>query len=662
MQDKAIDKNSLRTVILAGHRDFGRCPIASRLPTALWPICGKPALTRLLENLASQGLERAVVCSNGDAALFNEAVRVDGIEVDLLDEALPVGTAGCIRDAAVAMKEHLLIVAPAGIVGPPKIDELLSLHTDDSEMTVLFNPADADDRIRGNVTGIYVCNPDILKYIPQNGYCDIKESLIPALVASGINIGTAALPHRVHTFRDRTGYLRALAAYLENGVQNKMAVPLVRQDNSQMLWLARTAQIDPTARIFGRVVVMDNARISEGVTIFGPAVVGQNCTIAGNTLVVNSVLWDDAHVGARCEVRHCLLDYGAKVAAGTAVSDKSIAFQADGAIVRSAKRVLTAVGNSTAKIRDYPGRVANKLGKTSSLPEKPGRALVSLWLGGAVVLLAFLWSFWGGIVDLWNIWRKSDEYSSGLLVPFLAVYVLWSRRDELRQTVVKPCLWGLAAVVFAFAMRFFGLFFTYGSAERFSVVLSIAAIVLFLFGRQFFKKSWPILLFLCLMLPWPNRVQAAVTLPLQHWATSSAVFCLETLGYDVLQDGNIIHIGNTTVAVAEACNGLRMVTAFFVISALVVLLIRRAWWEKLIVLASTLPIALLCNTIRLTITAMAFTVISGQRWEKIFHDFGGYAMMPLALGLVMAEFSLLSKLTTVPAQAQRAVVIRQRNA
>ena len=133
------------------------------------------------------------------------------------------------------------------------------------------------------------------------------------------------------------------------------------------------------------------------------------------------------------------------------------------------------------------------------------------------------------------------------------------------------------------------------------------------------------------MLPWPNRVQAAVTLPLQRRATSSAVFCLEMIGYEVIREGNVIHIGDVSVAVAEACNGLRMITAFFIISGLVVLLVRRAWWEKLVVLISSLPIALLCNTIRLVITAIFFTILEGEYWEKLFHDFGGYAMMPLAL-------------------------------
>jgi exosortase len=148
-------------------------------------------------------------------------------------------------------------------------------------------------------------------------------------------------------------------------------------------------------------------------------------------------------------------------------------------------------------------------------------------------------------------------------------------------------------------------------------------------------------------------------LPLQRWATSSAVFCLEMVGYDVISEGNVIHIGNIRVAVAEACNGLRMITAFFVISGLVVLLVKRAWWEKLVVLISSLPIALLCNTIRLAITAVFFTILEGEYWEKIFHDFGGYAMMPLALTAIVTELWLLKKLTTLPDEEKAIIITRQ---
>ena len=123
---------------------------------------------------------------------------------------------------------------------------------------------------------------------------------------------------------------------------------------------------------------------------------------------------------------------------------------------------------------------------------------------------------------------------------------------------------------------------------------------------------------------------------------------------------SILHLGSTTVAVAEACNGLRMVTAFFVIICCVVLLVDRTWWEKMIVLISSLPIALLCNTLRLTITAIAFTMLKGEGVVNVFHDFGGYFMMPFALALVVFELWLLTKLTTLPEPKPKEIVIKKR--
>lgn len=279
----------------------------------------------------------------------------------------------------------------------------------------------------------------------------------------------------------------------------------------------------------------------------------------------------------------------------------------------------------------------------------------------AAVIVAFFYCCWPNLRDMWQIWQRSDEYSSGLLVPFLAIYILWSRREELAGCPIRPALAaGLAALVAAQAVRFFGLYYMYGSAERLSVVLTVVALVLMLCGRQFAKKTATILLFLFLMVPWPNRLQAAIAQPLQSWATTSAVFTLELLGYEVIREGNIINIGETSVAVAEACNGLRMVTAFFVIGGLVVLLVKRAWWEKMIVLLSCLPIALLCNTIRLTITSIAFTILEGKDWEQFFHDFGGYAMMPLALIMIVGELWLLKALTVVPEERKTVVIERKK--
>ncbi|MCH8118228.1 MAG: exosortase [Planctomycetes bacterium] len=662
-------KQLIKAIILVGSRDFGRCPLTSRLPTALWPVVGKPVLERLLTSLADQGIKQVIICSNGDGPLLQQSVHADNrLELNFLDEPLPVGTAGCIRDAAGNETDALLLVFPAGIMCPPKIDVLIKTHREgQSDLTVMFNPACGNDKSLGEPAGIYVCETSILKHIPKAGYFDIKEGLIPEMLRAGKTVYAATLQNHAGNFRIRREYLYAITNYLENSPKLDADLKPSKGADSQTVWIAANAKVEPGARIYGPAVIMDGACVSNDAVILGPTILGNNVTIGKDSVVVNSVLWEGARVGPNCQIQRCLLGHNAALRANTVAEEKSIPFKPKGILERSAGRALKVSKNNASRLQHALQPTLRKVNSAGhlmveKLPSwvQSRKTKIVPWLAGSLVLIAFLWSYKAGLADLWNIWQRSDEYSSGLLVPFLAVYILWSRRHDIAQCKIRPSVWGLFAFIAAQAIRLFGLFFMYSSAERLSIALTIAALVLLLFGWQLLRKVSTVLLYLCLMLPWPNRMQAAVTLPLQRWATSSAVFCLEMVGYEVVREGNVIHIGDVSVAVAEACNGLRMITAFFVISGLVVLLVKRAWWEKLIVLVSSLPIALLCNTVRLAITASFFTVLEGEHWEKIFHDFGGYAMMPLALAAVVAELWLLAKLTTPP-DKEEAIIIKRQN-
>ncbi len=654
-------KKNIKVVILASSRDFGRCPVATRLPQALWPVAGRAALEKLLADLANQGLGEVTVYSNGDWSVLQKSIKAfSGLKVNFLDEPLPVGTAGAIRDACRDAKDDLILVLPANIVNPPAIDALINTHSaGKADLTVMFDPADSSGKVLGRAVDIYVCDPSVLRYIPEDGFFDIKEGLIPALVQADRTIQAAVLPRCVGVFRDRGEYLNAIGNSLVYAGDMGGVFKLIRHNGNQAIWKSGDVTIDPQARIHGPVAVMDGAHIWANAIIFGPTLIGRNVTVGEGTLVANSVLWDGVQIGRDCRINRCVFDYNTKVKNETCVEEKAVAFEPEKIVSKAIRRASQSIGEIASRTIQAIEQGLKWVSAKTPIGQNYGKKGITFGLGAVLVMLALLWSYWPGLIDLWRIWQGSDEYSSGLLVPLLALYILWSRRDAIAGAPVKPCLWGVPAFVLAQSVRFFGLFFMYGSAERLSMVLSIAALVLMLFGWQLFKKVATLLLYLCLMLPWPNRVQAAVALPMQRWATSSAVFCLEMLGYAVVREGNIIHIGQASVAVAEACNGLRMVMAFFVVTGLVVLLVKRAWWEKLIVLTSSLPIALLCNTIRLTVTAIAFTFVSGDNWERIFHDFGGYVMMPMALAAVVGELWLITKLTTVSEGSTPAVIARK---
>ena len=654
-----VNKQAVKVIILVGHRDFGRCPIASQVSVALWPIAGKPVLERLLVHLANQGIRKVTICSSGNDPLLWESIHVDNrLDIKFLTESLPVGTAGCIRDAAGGETDALFLVFPPAIISAPDVDTLLEAHRKGrADLTLILNPAQENSQRGSQSLGIYVCNASILQHIPKEGYFDIKEGLIPEMLRSGKTVRAVTLLNHVGNFRDREEYLCAIADYLVNGDKTNDELQLLKKDRLRTIWAGPNTTVDPDARLYGPVAIMRNACVEKGAVILGPTLLGRNVNIGQNSIVTHSVLWDNARVGNDCEVQQCVVDYHTVIQSNSILEEKFVSRKPEKILETLVNRTLVAVKNNTSRLQSSLQRWLDKINEKLPDSLRLHRLRTGFYLAAGLLIVAFFWSYWPGLIDVWNVCRRSDEYSSGLLVPFLAVYILWSRRTKIAEARIKPSMWGLFAFVVAQAFRLFGLFFMYGSAERLSIVLSIAALVLLLFGWQFLRSVSTILLFLLLMLPWPIRVQTAMSLPLQSWATSSAVFCLEMIGYEVIQEGNIIRIGQATVAVAEACNGLRMITAFFVIIGLVVLLVRRTWWEKLFLLVSCLPIAFLCNTVRLAITAIAFTVLQGERWEKIFHDFGGYAMMPLALAVAVAELWLLTKLV-IPPVKKEAVIIR----
>jgi exosortase len=654
-----------KAIILVGARDFGRCPLASGLPAALWSIAGRPVLERLLSHLADQGIRRVVVCSNGEGPMLAESICADSrLELEFFDESLPVGTAGCIRHAAEDGTDELLIVFPANIACPPEIDVLIDEHVRGrSDLTVMLNPHSENSTLAGQASGIYICNSDIQQHIPEVGYSDIKEGLVPEMLRARKTIHAAVLPKDAGNFRDRRAYLQAVAGYIENIPELHSDFKAGEKAETQGVWIAAGARVDSEAKICGPTVIMDGATVSSGAVVLGPTVLESNTAVGENSVVTESVLWDGANVGPNCRVERSIVANDSVVRSGSVIQAR--------AIPSKTERGLGPTGFYTGIMRNMISGMP-KLAERSVLQRRLHPRLgkiggtLSTWarfdlkiVFAALVSIAFIWSYRSGLVDLWDLWQKNDEYSSGLLVPFLAIYILWTRRSDIDLCPIKPSAWGVPAFAGAQMIRFLGLFLMYSSAERLSIILSVVALVLLLFGWQLFKKISPILLFLCLMLPLPNLIQGFVGLHLQRYATASAVFCLEVIGYEIMREGNIIIIGDATVAVAEACNGLRMITAFLVISGLVVLLVKRSWWEKLVILASSLPIALLCNTVRLTITAVFFTVLEGEHWEQIFHDFGGYAMMPLALAAIVAELWLLTKLTTLPVENEAMIITRQ---
>jgi exosortase len=270
-------------------------------------------------------------------------------------------------------------------------------------------------------------------------------------------------------------------------------------------------------------------------------------------------------------------------------------------------------------------------------------ALVAVVL---MLLVVTAWSYWPVMRDLFQEWQTNDDYSAGQLVPAVAVFLVWRERRTFRRCTLKPCWWGgIALLVLAGCARAYGLLFLYESAERYSLVLTLAGLVLMVAGGQVFRRAIWILLFLFLMIPLPGRIHNMIGGPLQRMATTGSVFLLEVFGARVNQQGNVMMLNqNTPVAVAEACSGLRMLMAFVIVTAFIAYMVKRPRSQKAVLLLSSVVVGVICNIVRIFATAMLVVLVGVEPAEKFFHDFAGLVMMPIAVLLVFGELWLMGKL------------------
>jgi exosortase len=123
----------------------------------------------------------------------------------------------------------------------------------------------------------------------------------------------------------------------------------------------------------------------------------------------------------------------------------------------------------------------------------------------------------------------------------------------------------------------------------------------------------------------------------------------------VVREGHTLLLnGNVHVAVAEACSGLRMLTAFVVVAWVLAYIIHRSPWQKAVLVVSSIPVAILCNIVRLVITAMLFMVTTAEFAEQFFHDFAGLTMMPLAILMLLGELWVMSQIVIEEEPGERA--------
>ncbi len=260
----------------------------------------------------------------------------------------------------------------------------------------------------------------------------------------------------------------------------------------------------------------------------------------------------------------------------------------------------------------------------------------------------FVWSYWPTLIGLVALWSSDPTYSHGCLVPFVAAALIWHRHTlPVTSESARPWI-GVMLIVMGLALRFVGARFYFEWLEWLSILPSLAGLCTLCGGCMTWKRTWPGVAFLVFMLPLPYRLEVALAGPLRSVGTLASTYLLQTFGSPAIAEGNVIVIGDVRLGIAEAFSGLRMFVAFFATSAVVAGFVKRPAWERSLIVLSAIPIGVICNVARVMVTAALYGTIGARGAHRVFHDFAGWLMLPLVLGLLGIELWMLSRLLIAP--------------
>lgn len=271
------------------------------------------------------------------------------------------------------------------------------------------------------------------------------------------------------------------------------------------------------------------------------------------------------------------------------------------------------------------------------LPERassvPLRAVP--WAGIAWFTALLIFGSFPILRHLVEQWATDEDVNHGFLVPLVAAWIAWGRRDRILALKLEPAWWGLAVMAWGTAQGYLGWIGAELFLQRTSVLILLLGALLTIGGVALVRElAFPLLL-LPFMIPLPEVVYNSITFPLQLFASRVAEFSLDLLGYPVLRDGNILELASQKLSVAEACSGIRSLLSLSFLSLVYSYFFDRRVWMRWVLLAATIPIAIVANAGRVTITGV-LSEINPELAHGFFHELEGWVIFLIAFIMLLA--------------------------
>lgn len=265
-----------------------------------------------------------------------------------------------------------------------------------------------------------------------------------------------------------------------------------------------------------------------------------------------------------------------------------------------------------------------------------------LFLLGAILLgiIAF-----DSLHEMYKNWSK-EEYSHGYLIPLVAMFLIWQKRDALAASATPSPILGLLVLGGSLFSLYVGELAGIYVIKMYAYLIGVWGLALIWVGLGGVKAIWAGLFYLCFMIPLPPFFYNTLSQELQLISSALGVAVIRWFDISVFLEGNVIDLGVYQLQVVEACSGLRYLFPLISFGFLIAYIYKGPFWQRVVIFLSTVPITVLMNSFRIGLIGVTVEHFGIAAAEGILHDFEGWIVFMGCIAVLLFEiwiFYMFSK-------------------
>ncbi len=282
------------------------------------------------------------------------------------------------------------------------------------------------------------------------------------------------------------------------------------------------------------------------------------------------------------------------------------------------------------------------LEQSSNVEEVKSAPLPVPWIKVGWFMALLIVCYLPTLTRLVNQWMNDEDMGHGFFVPVVAGYIAWLNREKLLSMDWSGSNFGLVIIAFGAFQLMIGTLGAELFLQRTAFIESLVGLVLYLGGWQVLKElAFPLFLTI-FMIPLPAIIYSQITFPLQLFASAVAETTLNSIGIPVLREGNVLELASQKLSVVEACSGIRSLLSLTFLSLVYGFFFDKKEWMRWVLLGATIPIAIVANASRVTITGI-ISEINTEFANGFFHILEGWVIFMVALGLLVGFHKLVNR-------------------